>query len=140
MTLGQRQALFTKLLAQLLARMLVMGFEPRIKEILRGKVTALVYGYTPSQCDLLVSMVGAKFPDLAAAIHQIRNTNGSTRSIHLEALAADIDLFKNGVYLTTTENHQEFGEWWESLHPLCVWGGRFGDGNHYGITPDGVRK
>jgi len=55
-------------------------------------------------------------------------------SLHYDGLAMDIDLFKDGKYLTRTEDHQQFGEWWELLHPDCRWGGRFADGNHYAIT------
>jgi len=56
------------------------------------------------------------------------------KSLHYEGLAIDIDLFKNGIYLTSTEDHQSFGEFWEGLHPDCRWGGRFRDGNHYSLT------
>jgi hypothetical protein len=32
------------------------------------------------------------------------------------------------------------GEFWEGLHPLCRWGGRFNDGNHYSIeSPEGMK-
>lgn len=54
-------------------------------------------------------------------------------SFHYKGLAADINLFKNGAYLTKTEDHTIFGEYWKSLHPQCSWGGDFKrpDGNHY---------
>ncbi|MFA5340298.1 MAG: M15 family peptidase [Clostridia bacterium] len=55
-------------------------------------------------------------------------------SLHYEGLAVDIDLTKDGVYLTNTDDHKQFGEYWESLDPLCAWGGRFKDGNHYSVT------
>jgi hypothetical protein len=55
-------------------------------------------------------------------------------SLHYEGLAVDIDLFLNDVYMDKTEDHQVFGEFWESLHPDCRWGGRFSDGNHYSVT------
>jgi hypothetical protein len=58
-------------------------------------------------------------------------------SLHFEGLAMDVDLFKDGVYLDRTSDHQQFGEYWESLHPDCRWGGRFEDGNHYSITYQG---
>jgi hypothetical protein len=60
-------------------------------------------------------------------------------SLHFEGLAVDIDLTKDGQYLSKTEDHQKFGEIWEGLHPDCRWGGRFsgGDGNHYSITYQG---
>jgi hypothetical protein len=51
-------------------------------------------------------------------------------SLHYEGLAVDIDLKKDGVYLSKTSDHEKFGKYWESLHPDCRWGGRFGDGNH----------
>lgn len=50
-------------------------------------------------------------------------------SFHYIRLAIDFNLFKDGVYLTETEDHQELGEYWESIGG--TWGGRFRDGNHY---------
>lgn len=58
-------------------------------------------------------------------------------SNHYIRLAIDLNLFRNGIYLTSTEDHRPLGEYWESLHPLCRWGGRFQDGNHYSIEHDG---
>ena len=54
-------------------------------------------------------------------------------SLHYEGLAVDIDLTKGGVLLDKTEDHTVFGSYWESLNPLCAWGGRWGDGRHYSI-------
>lgn len=62
-------------------------------------------------------------------------------SCHYLRLAIDINLFKNGAYLTGSEAHKPFGIFWEGLHPLCRWGGRFKDrdgmpapdGNHYSM-------
>ena len=58
-------------------------------------------------------------------------------SLHYKRLALDINLFKNGVYLTTTEAHKPLGEYWESIGGS--WGGRFGDGNHYSLEHLGKR-
>ena len=59
-------------------------------------------------------------------------------SLHYKGLAKDILLFdKNNVYLPKTEDHKEFGEYWESLGGS--WGGRFSDGNHYSIEFQGRR-
>lgn len=61
-------------------------------------------------------------------------------SLHFDGLAVDIDLTKDGAYLTDTMDHYLFGVFWESLHPDCRWGGRFkegADGNHYSITYQG---
>ncbi|MEO0166595.1 MAG: M15 family metallopeptidase [candidate division WOR-3 bacterium] len=58
-------------------------------------------------------------------------------SNHYIRLAIDLNLFKDGKYLTQTEDHKLLGEYWESLHPLCRWGGRFRDGNHYSLEHEG---
>lgn len=50
---------------------------------------------------------------------------------HPKGLAIDLNLFRDGKYLTTTEDHTPLGHYWESLDPLCSWGGRWNDGNHY---------
>lgn len=56
---------------------------------------------------------------------------GSKDSLHCQRLARDYNLFRDGKYLSTTEDHRVLGRYWESLHPLNRWGGRFNDGNHY---------
>ena len=58
-------------------------------------------------------------------------------SNHYIKLAGDLNLFKAGVWQEKTEQHKELGEYWMTLHPLCKWGGLFGDGNHYSITFQG---
>jgi hypothetical protein len=63
----------------------------------------------------------------------VRKGYGSSKSNHKIRCAIDLNLFKDGVYLTKTSDHKEFGEYWESLHPACRWGGRFNDGNHYEV-------
>ena len=60
-------------------------------------------------------------------------------SCHKLKLAIDLNLFKDGKFITTTEGHRELGEWWEAQHPLNCWGGRFNDGNHYSMTFEGAK-
>jgi len=62
---------------------------------------------------------------------------GIKNSLHGQRLAIDLNLFKDGKYLTSSEAHRPLGEWWERLNPLCRWGGRFGDGNHYSLEHGG---
>lgn len=64
---------------------------------------------------------------------------GHPKSAHKNRLAIDINLFKDGVFLETTEAHEQFGVWWEAQAPDARWGGRFNDGNHYSIEVDGIR-
>jgi len=59
---------------------------------------------------------------------------GIKNSLHCKRLAIDINLFNpQGEFLSKSEDHTLFGEYWESLSPLNRWGGRFKrvDGNHY---------
>ncbi len=64
-------------------------------------------------------------------------------SLHELGLAQDIDLYKDGLYLRFTEDHQFLGEWWEEygkIHELPLrWGGRFRDGNHYSMEWHGKK-
>jgi hypothetical protein len=46
---------------------------------------------------------------------------------HPKCLAIDLKLFIAEIYMTKTEDYRILGEYWESLSPDCVWGGRFGD-------------
>lgn len=64
---------------------------------------------------------------------------GHPKSAHKQRLAVDLNLFKDGVFLSTTEAHRALGEWWEKQHPLARWGGRFNDGNHYSFEVNGVK-
>lgn len=64
---------------------------------------------------------------------------GIKRSLHTIRLAIDLLLFKDGMYLTKTEDYTPLGLWWEQQHVLARWGGRFSDGNHFSMTWEGVR-
>ena len=52
-------------------------------------------------------------------------------SYHYKRLAIDLNLFKDGQYLSSTEDHNELGAFWESIGGS--WGGKWGDGNHYSL-------
>lgn len=64
---------------------------------------------------------------------------GHPKSNHKRRMAFDVNLFKDGAYLSKTEDHKPFGEWWQKQHPLCRWGGEFEDGNHYSLEWDGIK-
>lgn len=67
--------------------------------------------------------------------------SGISNSLHTERLAIDLNLFKDGRYITDGEGHNELGAWWKALGPMYRHGGDFAkkDHNHYSISPDGVR-
>ena len=66
---------------------------------------------------------------------------GRASSAHKQRLAIDLNLFNpSGEYIEDSAGHQQFGEYWESLHPQNRWGGRFtpSDGNHYSRLWGGI--
>lgn len=56
---------------------------------------------------------------------------GILDSKHCKRLAIDLILFRDGVYLTKSEDYAVIGAYWEVLGG--IWGGRFkrADGNHF---------
>ena len=50
-------------------------------------------------------------------------------SFHYKRLAFDLNLFRNGRWLSSTQSHEPLGIFWESIGG--TWGGRWQDGNHY---------
>ena len=67
---------------------------------------------------------------------------GIKTSLHTQRLAMDLNLFKDGRYLTNLESYRPLGDFWESLSrpdAVCCWGGRFtsGDANHFSIEHGG---
>src|SRR5688572_32176383 len=113
MTLREKQSKFVNLIALLIVQAKNMGYELTFGEAWRSKEEA---------------------ERLAKLGKGIKN------SLHTSRLAIDFNLFKDGKFLTKTEDHKPLGEFWESLSTTeftCHWGGRFGDGNHYSIGYQG---
>ena len=67
----------------------------------------------------------------------VRMGYGESKSAHKHRLAIDLNLFKDGRFLGSTNDHRPLGEWWESQGGS--WGGRFNDGNHYSIEHNGIK-
>lgn len=108
MKLGERQELFSRLIAKLILKMYDMGYQVRCGDFYARPRIPLEH---------------------------------KKNSLHYEKCAADLNLFKDGVFLERTEDHANFGDYWEGLHPNCRWGGNFKDkngkpihdGNHYEV-------
>lgn len=113
MRLGEAQELFMRQLPRLIDKAHELGYELRGGDLFRDP---RVHG-----------KMGEK------------KSYSNAFSCHKLKLAIDLNLFKDGKYLTTTEDHRELGEWWEAQHPMNCWGGRFDDGNHYSMTWEGVK-
>lgn len=73
---------------------------------------------------------------LGDAYRDPRSGYGHDESLHGKRLAIDLNLFKHGKYLTSTDDHLALGEYWESIGGH--WGGRFDDGNHYSLPHEGM--
>lgn len=95
MTLGQKQRRFTLLVAKLIEYAYSQGYELSLGEAWR----------TPEQ-----------------AKANAKSGKGIANSLHCDRLAIDLNLFKDGTYLTSSESHRPLGEFWESLDPNCALG------------------
>jgi len=111
MSLGNQQRRFSKMVAELIITAYSMGYEITLGDAYRDP---RVFGH-----------VGEK------------KAYGRRSSNHKVRLAIDLNLFKDGVFLTTTEDHRPLGEVWEEMGG--TWGGRFNDGNHYSLGYQGRR-
>lgn len=108
MTLRQKQSLFVSLVVELIHYGHTKGYEFTFGETYRS-------------------------PEEAARLAGLGK--GIRKSLHTQRLAIDLNLFRNGEFLTKSEDHRPLGEFWKTLHPLCRWGGDFTkpDGNHYSL-------
>ena len=107
MTEGDLQRLFVPLVAQLITWAYAQGYQLTFGEAWR----------TPEQ----------------AAWNAAHGT-GILHTLHLERLAVDFNLFKDGVWLTDPDDFRPLGEFWTSLHPDACWGGEFGDPGHFSLA------
>jgi len=114
MKLGHKQELFSRLwMLKLVPKAYELGFQIRGGDLFRDPRAHGEYGE--------------------------KEGYSSTLSNHKLKLAVDLNITKDGVFQTTTEDHAELGEYWISLHELCRWGGSGGnnDGNHYSLEHNG---
>lgn len=115
MNLIQKQKAFSVLVADLILQADFLGYEVTLGEAWRPPETARKYA---------------------------EDGRGTANSNHCQKIAIDLNLFKDGVWLTKTSQYQELGLWWEEQSTdglRCCWGGRFGDGNHFSVEHNGVR-
>jgi hypothetical protein len=117
MTLGQKQRAFAHAFACLILEAYEMGYEVTLGDAFRDPRAFGPHGANK------------------------RGVYGRSQSLHKLRLAADLNLFKGGRYLTSTKAHQPLGEWWELEYASldASWGGRFADGNHYSFAHQGFR-
>ena len=113
MTLGEKQRRFVRLVGKLIQWAYENGYELTLGDAYR----------TPAQ----------------AAANAAAGT-GIAKSLHTQRLAVDFNLFREGVFLTASEDHRPLGEFWKSLAHDTRWGGDFRprpDGNDYSLEFEG---
>jgi len=134
--LGRKQSLFAALQPLVILHVRAEeDLELRLFEFQRSEAVAR---YNASHCRVCKKHKshGAHHP--AAPGHHKFRPIGIVRSLHRIRLAGDYGLFTAaGEYLTKTPQYQGLGDYWETLHPLAYWGGRFSDGNHLSIRHGG---
>jgi len=129
LTVGHKQEIFAGLLPQLITRAYEMGFRVRLKELYRA----------PEQAEYNATHCGRCKKEEVTHAHADHDFKpiGIRNSLHCIGLALDLVLFRGGKPLWATEHYRDLGSYWEDLHALTCWGGRFGDGGHFSITHGG---
>lgn len=107
MSLRQKQSQFVRMVAQLIDFAHAQGYEMTFGDAYRD-------------------------PRVHGALG-VKASYSASNSRHKQRLAIDLNLFRDGKYLTRTEDHAPLGEFWESIGG--TWGGRWEDGNHYELEP-----
>lgn len=140
MTLGQKQREFSLMLAALITYAYHEGYEISMGEVFRSDEQAEINSLGFSGREKLATMIENVFSTLARKLRNNGKGGGIPNSAHGNSLAADLRLFKDGVYLTNSEDYRFLGDKWKSLHRLNRWGGDFpGDGNHFSMEHGGVK-
>lgn len=109
LSLGEKQRVFTRMVADLILFAYENGYEFTFGDAYRD-------------------------PRVHGAVGE-REGYSHPMSLHKSRLAIDLNLFKDGDFMSSTEAHRFLGEYWESIGG--TWGGRFRDGNHYSIKHNG---
>lgn len=103
------------------------------KQVLFSKNVAALIDYISAHQFNVTFGEAYRTPEQAA--WNAEHGTGIAHSLHTERLAIDLNLFDAvGNYLTLKDQYEPFGKFWESLHPLNRWGGRFVhlvDSNHF---------
>ncbi len=122
MTLRQKQSLFFKLIAEFLIWVHSHpGWETTLGE-------GFVYETRTAETTTAAGVI------VKDRVHK-KNSN------HYVGLAQDINFFVDGKWISDGGDPRwtELGAKWESLNPLCRWGGRFRDvdSNHFSLEHQG---
>jgi hypothetical protein len=97
-TLSQKQQRFSWLVAKMIIYANEAGYGITLGECYRTKEQAAIYA---------------------------KEGKGIANSVHCDRLAIDINLFRDGKYLTDISHYKILGDWWVIQYADCKWGGNF---------------
>lgn len=117
MTELNKQIVFARLIPDLIIHAFQNGFQVTLGECYRPPETAKLYA---------------------------EKGIGISNSLHRRRLAIDLNLFKDGKWLTDYDSYKVLGDYWKSLSGLgyqCVWGGDFKSRDlvHFSIEHLGIK-
>ena len=139
MNLQAARIAFTKNLGRLILKGDELGFKLLIDEVKRDPRTAK---WNATHCRIRVED-GRRCemtPEQHASLDHAFKPIGIEKSVHIQALAADIYIMVNGEISNDREGYATLGQFWKSLHYLARWGGDFEgfpDLGHFSFTWDG---
>ena len=125
MTLREKQSIFAKNIAKLILFAFENGFEITLGEAYRTTGQQLLYfeGYT-------LKKIGSSLK-----LCKTTPKSKTLKSKHIDKLAVDINLFRDGVYLTDKDSFRQLAEYWTKLHPRNISGYNWGwDYNHFQMS------
>ena len=104
------------------------------------KAQLVIFANSQGYC--LVEYEGCVMPDRKTrAGRKVKDGVHMVGSTHYDRMGSDFVLYDTvtgkPVYDGDDDRWLKLGEFWESLDPLCRWGGRFGDANHFSLSHGG---
>lgn len=142
-TLGQKQRRFTRLVGLLIEYAYAHGMELTFSEARRTPEQAAINATPGRVLSRLAALIEGAAPLLAARFRDIAKRRdgvaGIDASLHVDALAVDLNLFIGGKWQSDSAAYRPLGDYWEGLSPDAAWGGRFDrpDGNHFSLRHGG---
>lgn len=138
--LGALQRKFCLATAKLIDHIYDSGYEATYDEAHRTDEQAAINALSKDQRTRVALLTKGEFPQLAYAIAN-STSRGINHSVHRLRLALDLNLFKDGTFLTDAADYLQFGAWWESTFKDwgARWGGRWGDSDHFSFEFEGIK-
>lgn len=137
MLLSQKQREFAIDVANLIDWAYRSGYEVTFGECYRSDEQAEINALGLEGRVNLARLVVRAYPGLAASLANNGKNNGIRKSLHTQRLAIDLNLWKDGRYLSDSEAYRPLGVYFKSLRDGNCWGGDFGDGNHFSREHEG---